>query len=304
MNQKYINLTTDPVSMTPISDPAWRYTVIDCVGGDKYVINAVGGYVPRAWGFLDSGNHVLSVAGASATVDGLELTAPTNAGKLVIHDKSGGTSYKVGNNIVSKVETMGWTDDAKQALLDCLRHVGWVDEKKKECFNTLSDALGITDFYNIWEWDSRFTGVNKLYRNFAATAPLSGKGVDYLGAQATVNHRRGFYVTKGLQPMVDHDSGNLLVYYPVPVPEGARKATVHIYPDTQQLCTYIYKYVGIGDDGYQYSYIGGQKSYVTGVDIIEFEPDDNLFLSFNVRIDASNTKYTSQTEPDINILFE
>ena len=56
-SQNYIDLTADPVNLTPISNNVWKYTVVDCVAGDKFVINAVGGNKPRAWGFLDSGTY-------------------------------------------------------------------------------------------------------------------------------------------------------------------------------------------------------------------------------------------------------
>lgn len=58
----------------------------------------------------------------NATVTDLELTAPENAVKLIIYDMRGGMSYKVGNNLVSRVSeiekvTSGlFTDDAKAAM--------------------------------------------------------------------------------------------------------------------------------------------------------------------------------------------
>jgi lysophospholipase L1-like esterase len=111
---------TDPVSLTPQVESGWSYAVLDCTEGDKFVINASGGSRPRAWGFIDSSNHILSVANAQTTVADLELTAPTNAAKLIINDSSGGLSYKVGNNLSSKVSYLS-KDYSK--LLDNVRHI-------------------------------------------------------------------------------------------------------------------------------------------------------------------------------------
>lgn len=172
----YINLTTDPVSLTPqtTATAGMAFSIIECVSGDKFVINAVGGNSGRAWGFLDSSDHVLLMADANATVTGLELTAPANAVKLIINDKSGGMSYKVGNNIVSKMGDLsqletesksnlvsaineaaksGLTDEAKDALLDCFEKVAWKSETiGRIAYNALRDALYPVQ-YPIIGWD-------------------------------------------------------------------------------------------------------------------------------------------------------
>ena len=104
----YINLTTDPVDIAnpSSSSTGLAYSIADCAEGDKFIINAVGAVNGRAWGFLDSGNHVISMADENATVSNLELTAPANAVKLVINDKGGLTSYRAYENIVGRVETL------------------------------------------------------------------------------------------------------------------------------------------------------------------------------------------------------
>ena len=165
----YINLTTDPVSLTPFEDVLWSHSIVNCAEGDTFIINADGGQRPRAWGFLDSNNHVLSVADASTVVEGLQLTAPTNAVKLIINDISGATSYIVGNNLASsKVDIQqspgdfgkaliinrdgqvrpgvvsggsGLTNNVKVALLACFRHVLWDDEHANEYYNALEASL-------------------------------------------------------------------------------------------------------------------------------------------------------------------
>ena len=176
VNGSYINLMEDPVSLTPVVDASWSYSIISCTEGDKFIINAEGGQRPRAWGFLDSGNHVLSVADASTVVEDLELTAPTNAVKLIINDKSGAVSYipsaflltKIAESAQGKVDVQqspsdygkaliinrngqvrpgaisggsGLTDSVKVALLACFKHVHWDDEHSVDYYDALEAAL-------------------------------------------------------------------------------------------------------------------------------------------------------------------
>ena len=131
----YINLTTDPVVLTPTANTGIDCLVADCAAGDVFTVTASGGATSRAWGFLDSGNHVLTVADANTQVEGLEIAAPSNAVKLVLNNKfaeSDGKVYKVGNNIESRLSTIekggsGLTDEAKEALLACFRSLASFD---------------------------------------------------------------------------------------------------------------------------------------------------------------------------------
>lgn len=142
----YINLTTDPVVFTPQqSSSGMAFSIIDCSAGDEFVINAEGGTNGRAWGFVDSSNHVLSMADANATAEDLELTAPNDAVKLVINDKGDGVSYKVGSNLASKVGALsknsGLSQDVKAALLACFDHAYWTDDNGGTYYQALYDAL-------------------------------------------------------------------------------------------------------------------------------------------------------------------
>lgn len=73
-----VNLTTQIVSW-------YRYAIIDCTEGDRFLLNATGGDNPKVWGFLDSDNRLLAVAD-TYTVTNLLLFAPEGASKLVIND--------------------------------------------------------------------------------------------------------------------------------------------------------------------------------------------------------------------------
>lgn len=150
----YINLMEDPVSLTPFVDALWSHSIVNCAEGDTFIINADGGQRPRAWGFLDSGNHVLSVANASTVVEGLQLTAPTNATKLIINDRSGVTSYKVGDNLISRITVIenantGLTEDAIIALLTCFEHVAWIDGNGRNYYDMLEDSFNLSTYPKI-----------------------------------------------------------------------------------------------------------------------------------------------------------
>lgn len=167
IKDRYINLVTDPVDLlNPISSTSGlAYSIIECAAGDAFIINAVGAVNARAWGFLDSGNHVLLMAESNAVVRNLKITAPENAVKLVINDNSNGISYKIGSNLASKmresvgdladleteantdlvsavneVAQRGLSDALKTALLNCFANVAWLD-KRSDCYEELENAL-------------------------------------------------------------------------------------------------------------------------------------------------------------------
>ena len=91
----YINCTTDPVSLTPVtSSTGYAYAVVDCSGGDAFTLTATGGGSPRAFCFVDENLHPLCTAKASTVYTNLLLIAPEGSAKLIINDRDGGTSYK------------------------------------------------------------------------------------------------------------------------------------------------------------------------------------------------------------------
>lgn len=85
------------VNLTPVksSSIAWKSYIEDVSEGDVVIVNGVGGDSARLWAFLDSSNVIISVADASATATNLELTAPSNAEKIVINDQSDAISYLI-----------------------------------------------------------------------------------------------------------------------------------------------------------------------------------------------------------------
>lgn len=95
---KYIRLADgigSTVSLTPVTagSSVWRYAVVACASGQKVDVDLVGGSSPKAWGFIDSNNILLSVAEYGA-FEGT-ITAPEGTAKLILNDNSGGTAFFV-----------------------------------------------------------------------------------------------------------------------------------------------------------------------------------------------------------------
>lgn len=83
------------VNLTPQGSTGFKYAIIDCAAGDKFLINATGGQSPRVWCFIDSSNKITrNDPTNNHTVTDLVLTAQTGETKLILNDKTGSLSYK------------------------------------------------------------------------------------------------------------------------------------------------------------------------------------------------------------------
>lgn len=92
------------VSLTPIGSNGFRYAIVQCEEGDKFVINATGGTSPKVWAFINSENVLLSRDTQNDhTVSNLELIAPSNSAYLIINDNSGSISY-IGADRITNTE--------------------------------------------------------------------------------------------------------------------------------------------------------------------------------------------------------
>lgn len=70
-----------------------KWAVVECSPGDVFTINGSGGNSDRLWAFANSSKTIISVSAASATAEGLVLTAPENAAYLIINDETNSQSY-------------------------------------------------------------------------------------------------------------------------------------------------------------------------------------------------------------------
>lgn len=97
VNGKYISFGTtigETANLTPSSNSSFRYAIVDCSPGDQFILSGQGASSTRLWGFIDSDDKILAVSASNANITDQILTAPANASKLIINDKSGRNTYK------------------------------------------------------------------------------------------------------------------------------------------------------------------------------------------------------------------
>lgn len=85
----YIVTNQDSVKIGEvIKNSAYAYAVIPCKGGDGFTVAGYGGGSARLWCFVDSDGNSIDKAAASASSDGLPLTAPAGAAYLVVNSSA------------------------------------------------------------------------------------------------------------------------------------------------------------------------------------------------------------------------
>lgn len=98
---------TTAVNLTKIySSENWKHAIVDCAEGDIFLLNVEGGGNPRAYAFLDNEDKIVDRSAADTTLKSTIITAPQNAVKLVINDRSGKTSYYGEKSITYRVEDL------------------------------------------------------------------------------------------------------------------------------------------------------------------------------------------------------
>lgn len=165
---------------------------------------------------------------------------------------------------------------------------------------------GVVDFYNIWEWNSTYTGAGKLTRTPARASEFTyqgttKKGILYNTDLIAGNNNRGFATLRGKAPMVTQDNVTLSGFYPIPVPSTATKLTASVTPNTQRLSVMLFQYDPNNQTPAPYSRLGS-IAWHTGSQEVTFSAASNLFIAFNCSVDSSFSQYT--VEPDMHVLFE
>ena len=278
----YIRTSDTPISLVPISSTVGRmYAVVDCAAGDKFVINAYSDFRDaRTWCFIDSSNNAISMSDANAVVTDLELTAPENAVKLIINDKNGGMSYKVGNNLATKASN-GLSDEAKEAILACFRNVPWIDGGS--CFANLEAVFGVVRY----EWTYPSQNVIMLH----AGANPNMNDVLSRATLADSEYRRTIVYTYGEAPY--YYNGEASNYYPIPVPADATKVKVEMSPSNE----YVYMHmVRLNGSAYGDSIVDNRVTWTqltNGVLEKTITNPGNLFLMLNIKYDNSNSAFPS-----------
>lgn len=104
-------------------------------------------------------------------------------------------------------------------------------------------TASFSDFYNQYEW--AFPGkYTKLVKGNNSRANIWGH------SQLTINTSSGIYnaaMTRGVRPFRDHQTFEDLDAFPIPVPDGANKITVHVTPADLQIKMSLWEdYSGAG----------------------------------------------------------
>lgn len=92
------------VDLTPENVGSYGYVIIPCSFNDVFYISASGGQNPRAYGFVDSNNVLLSMAPANAVYDMKKVIAPMGAAKLIINSHRATTSIKGNGLTIERVD--------------------------------------------------------------------------------------------------------------------------------------------------------------------------------------------------------
>ncbi len=234
------------------------------------------------------------MADANATVTDLELTAPTNAVKLIINDKSGGMSYKVGNNLASKIGD-GLNNDIKDALLECFKNVAWADDESGEaCYKVIQNAI----YPDLEKWTWKYTDNDFVKLNGTWTFESAEEGIIRYSTVSPYNKSTRVFLSRtGKSRKVENTSPDL---YPIPVPTFANKATLSVTPSSAYARFSLLRYDASNN---KYVMVQG-RAWVQGSFTMNFSAGDNLYVMPYVKA-AENGSTAFATEPtEVTLIFE
>lgn len=95
---QYIVTNTDPVNMTPVPSTTvspFKYAVIACSPGDKFLINGKGGEGPRLWCFVDSLYNRIGVSPSGVEYFDQCIIAPEGAAYCIINTRRSYPCYQI-----------------------------------------------------------------------------------------------------------------------------------------------------------------------------------------------------------------
>lgn len=131
-------------------------------------------------------------------------------------------AYETGKGI----NETAFTEEAKNALLNCLMNVLYDTPQYRFFFDTLEKALFKYSIYNNYNWSIS----NKtLFAVHAAGTMIVNNGNPWLNIP-TVDYnnakQRSIVSFRGIKPYVNYTGNFPLPYYPIPIPEGATGYTL------------------------------------------------------------------------------
>lgn len=303
----YIKTSDTPIDLTPMPSSVGRmYAVVDCTAGDKFVINAYSDSTASVtWCFIDSANNAISMAEPQVAATDLELTAPTNAVKLIINDQSGGISYKVGNNLASRVSEIeeggaGLPDSVKAALLNCFDEIAWAGKSGRTKYSALAQALGESTTVR-YHWNSQTDSETMkilldLICDVGAYNNMSTGIIKENRIRACCVLNKGEYGILSSPSMTD--SG----YCFVPIPDDATRFVISTSED-YEIATQQRRYDG---DKYIYKWVGantGWSTYYADVVITHQTNGRANCIAINIRNKNSPNAQVLVAPPVIDIQF-
>lgn len=242
VGNKYIalNMTVgETVSLTPTTaDPStWRYTIINCEPGDTFTLDIVGGSTPRAYGFIDAENKLLSVAPYGAV--SATITAPDNSTKLILNDNSGGTAYS--NTPEGRVDILETEVEDLQSK-EIRKVIGNnIYDYSKNVYGKMFLATGLSVDYLENQYTTGYTSiiipVDSEYITFSCEDPAT-RLYNYFFTQSDTFPTA--FISNG-QPAIFVGSG-----YTIEVPNGAKYICCSMQNSTERLM------VNVGEEALPY----------------------------------------------------
>lgn len=116
----YISTINNPINLKPKTSMGYSFAIVDCEGGDVFTLSGSGTVNEKLWTFTDLDGNVILQSANNVTVDNYDITAPTNAKKLIVNSATSPLKlsrniplikkYNELNELVSKFLSVGATD--------------------------------------------------------------------------------------------------------------------------------------------------------------------------------------------------
>lgn len=92
------------VDTTVVSSNSYVYSIDECVEGDVFCLNLIGGGAPRGWAFLDADKKLISKSVASLSASNLIISAPKNAAYAVFNSEKTSIGLCVKGVLVEQIK--------------------------------------------------------------------------------------------------------------------------------------------------------------------------------------------------------
>ena len=191
----------------------------------------------------------------------------------------------------SKLEP-GLSQEAKDALLACFRHVAFLDNDA-DYYHDLESALSEEKQYQKEQYPGRissFNGTPVFLSDSSTDGILLNNGPGNVLTRRFFGMNTGKYALQVLNPI----EGNA---YPIAVPTDFSSIHVSIAPSPMEILIQLWQY-DAAENVYKIVKLSNWGQSV----LMTFESADNLFLAVNARADRSNGKFLEEPS-NVSVLF-